>query len=53
MASDEVCGELSAELFEGADEVRRQFAEPNPCCALQRRREGPTHDGVRYPLKMH
>ena len=28
-------------------------AKPDPCCALQRCREGPTHDLVWYSLEVH
>ena len=53
MASDEVRGKLSVKFFEGADGVRCQLAEPNSRRALQRCREDPTHDRIRYSLKVH
>ena len=53
MPSDEVRGELSAQLLENVDRTWRQSIEPNPSESLQHSREGPTHDLVRYSLEVH
>ena len=53
MPSDEVRGELSAQLLESVDRTWRQSTDPNPSGSLQRSREGPTHDLVRYSLEVH
>ena len=53
MSSDEVRGELGAQLFEGTNRVRRQPAELDPCGSLQCGRKGSAHDLVRDPLKVH
>ena len=53
MSANEVGGELGAQLLESIDGVRCQSTEPNPRRSLQCGRERPTHDLVRYPLKVH
>ena len=53
MSSNEVRGELGAQLLESVDGVWRQSTEPNSYKTLQRRREGPTHDLVWYSLEVH
>ena len=53
MSSNEVRGELGAQLLESVDGVWHQSTEPNSYRTLQRHREGPTHDLVRYSLKVH
>ena len=53
MSSNEVRGELGAQLLESVDGVWRQPTKPNSCRTLQRRREGSTHDLVWYSLEVH
>ena len=53
MPSDEVQLELGAQLIESVDRTWRQSTEPNPSVSLQRSREGPTYDLVRYSLEVH
>ena len=53
MPFDEVRRELGAQLLDSVDRTWRQSTEPNPSGSLQRGREGPTHDLVRYSLEVH
>ena len=53
MSLDEVHSKLSAQLLESADGVGRQPVEPNSRRTFQRRKECPTHDFIRYSLKVH
>ena len=53
VSPDEVRYELDAQLFEGTNGVGHQPVEPYPCRAPQHGGEGPTHDLIRYPLKVH
>ena len=53
MPSDEVQGELGIQLLESIDRTWHQSTEPNPSRSLQRSREGPTYDLVRYSLEVH
>ena len=53
MPSDEVRGELGAQLLESVDRTWCQFTKPNPSGSLQRSKEGPTHDLIRYSLEVH
>ena len=45
--------ELGAQLLESVDRTWRQSTEPNPGGSLQRSKESPTHDLVRYSLEVH
>ena len=51
MPSDEVRGELGAQLLESVDRTWRQCTEPNLSGSLQRSKEGPTHDLIWYSLE--
>ena len=53
MSAYEVRGELDAQLLESIDGAWCLSTRPNPCRALQRGWECPTHDLVWYPLKVH
>ena len=53
MPSDEVRGELDAQLLESVDRTWHQSTEPNPSGSFQHSREGPTRDLVRYSLEAH
>ena len=53
MPFDEVRCELGAQLLESVDRTWCQSIEPNPSVSLQRSREGPTYDLVRYSLEVH
>ena len=53
MPSDEVRGELGAQLLEGVDRTWHQSTKPNPSGSLQCSREGPTHDLIWYSLEVH
>ena len=53
MSSNEVWGELGAQLLESVDWIWRQSIEPNSHKTLQRRKEGPTHDLIWYSFEVH
>ena len=53
MPSDEVRGEMGIQLLESIDRTWRQSTELNPSESLQRSREGPIYDLVRYSLEVH
>ena len=53
LSPNEVINKQLAQLFERTDRIRGYFVEPDSCQTFKGGREGPTHNFIRDPLKVH
>ena len=53
LSSEEVVDKQLTQFFKGTHGIRRYLAKPYSCWSFEGSKEGPTHNLVRNPLKMH
>ena len=53
LSSDKIVDKQLTQFFERTHSVGRYLAEPHSCWSFKGCREGPTHNFIKNPLKMH
>jgi len=53
LSSDKIVDKQLTQFFERTHSIQRYLAKPHSCWPFERDREGPTHNLVWNPLKVH